>query len=65
MDFFINELVDDYTNLNLDMITLLMVEKNGLTTTIHGNGVIETEDKQAEQLILKNLNKIIKRSPMD
>lgn len=65
MDFFINELVDDYTNLNFDTITLLTAEKNGLTTTIRGNGVVETEDKQAEQLILKHLNKTIKRSPMD
>lgn len=65
MDFFINELVDDYTNLNFDTITLLTAKKNGLTTTIRGNGVVETEDEQAEQLILKNLNKTIKRSPMD
>lgn len=65
MDFFINELADDYTNLNFDTITLLTAKKNGLTTTIRGNGVVEMEDKQAEQLILKSLNKTIKRSPMD
>lgn len=44
-----------YNNRISDLKTLEKwdVKKNGLTTTIRGNGVIETEDKQAEQLILK------------
>lgn len=65
MDFFINELVDAYTNLNFDRIDFITVEKGGMITTIHSNGVVETQDRKAEQIIIKNLNKTIKRSAMD
>ena len=65
MDFFINELVDAYTNLNFDRIDFITVEKDGMITTIHSNGVVETQDHKAEQIIIKNLNKTIKRSAMD